>query len=191
MNRVSIDHLVRGLREIPDEQFRCEPVYKYLSENPVEVDSIQRYLFWSPNFYTRNLIYKDDRFEMMAICWESGHVSRVHNHCDQMCWMTVPVGRLKGQNFAVAAMDESKGYCKLKETDAFELADCLTAKVELEQPIHQILNLPEYKDRAVSIHIYSKPYDHCISYCRDTDTFKDVKLFYTSVDGELCDGVRL
>ena len=191
MKRVSIDNLVRGLREISDGEFVCEPVYKYLNENPVEVDSIQKYLFWSPNFYTRNLIFKDDRFEMMAICWESGQVSRVHNHCDQRCWMTVPIGRLKGQNFAVEAIDESKGYCKLKETDAFELADCLTAKVELEQPIHQILNLLEYDDRAVSIHIYSKPYDHCISYCRDTDTFKDVKLFYTSVDGQLCDGVRL
>jgi hypothetical protein len=58
--------------------------------------------------------------------------------------------------------------------------------VELEQPIHQILNLPEYDERAVSIHIYSKPYDHCISYCCDTNTFKDVPLFYHSIGGKLC-----
>ena len=191
MTRVSIDNLVRGLREIPDEQFLCQPVYEYLSENPVEVDSIQKYLFWSPKFYTRNLIFKDDRFELMAICWDRGQVSRVHNHCEQRCGMTVPIGRLKGQNFAVEAMDEATGYCKLRETDSFELADCLTAKVELEEPIHQILNLPEFDDRAVSLHIYSKPFDHCISYCRDTDTFKDVQLFYSSVDGQLCDGVSL
>lgn len=191
MTKVSISELVNGLRRIPDERFVCEYVYDYLSANPIDVDSIQRYLFWNPDFYTRNLIYKDERFEMMAICWESGQVSRVHNHCDQRCWMTVPIGRLKGQNFAVEEIDPSKGYCKLKETDAFELADCLTSKVELERPIHQILNLPEYDDRAVSIHIYSKPFDHCISYCRDTDTYKDVKLFYTSVDGQLCDGVSL
>ncbi len=191
MNRVSIDNLVRGLREIPDAQFVCEPVYDYLNRHPVEVDSIQKYLFWSSEFYTRNLIFKDDRFEMMAICWEPGQVSRVHNHCEQRCWMTVPIGRLKGQNFAVETIDESTGFCKLRETDTFELAECLAAKVELEEPIHQILNLPEYDDRAVSIHIYSKPFDHCISYCRDTDTFKDVKLFYTSMDGRLCDGVRL
>lgn len=191
MINISIEQLIRGLREIADERFVCEPVYNYLSENPVDVDSIEKYLFWSPKFYTRNLIYKDDRFEMMAICWESGQVSRVHNHSDQRCWMTVPIGRLKGQNFAVEEMDESRGHCKLRETDSFELAECLTAKVELEEPIHQILNLTEFNDRAVSIHIYSKPYDHCISYCRDTDTFKDVQLFYSSVDGRLCDGVTL
>ena len=191
MTRVSIDQLVHGLREMSDEMFVCEPVYDFLNRHPIETDSIQKYLFWSPNFYTRNLIYKDDRFEMMAICWEPGQVSRVHNHCEQRCWMMVPLGRLKGQNFAVEEIDETRGYCKLRETDAFELAECLAAKVELEEPIHQILNLPEYDERAVSIHIYSKPYDHCISYCRDTDTFKDVQLFYTSIRGRLCDGVQL
>lgn len=191
MTRVPIDQLVNGLREMSDDMFVCEPVYDYLSEYPVDVESIHKYLFWSPSFYTRNLIYKDERFEMMAICWEAGQVSRVHNHCEQRCWMTVPIGRLKGQNFAVDEMDETRGYCKLRETDTFELAECLATKVELEEPIHQILNLAEYNDRAVSIHIYSKPFDHCISYCRDTDTFKDVKLFYTSVDGKLCDGVNL
>jgi hypothetical protein len=81
--------------------------------------------------------------------------------------------KIKGTEFrCVDAIDEATGYCKLRETDSFELADCLTAKVELEEPIHQILNLPEFDDRAVSLHIYSKPFDHCISYCRDTDTFQ-------------------
>lgn len=191
MNKVNIDHLVAGLREIPDEEFVCDVVYNFLAEHPVEFASIENYLHWSPSYYTRNLIYKDERFEMMAICWEKGQVSRVHNHWDQRCWMTVPVGRLKGQNFAIESIDEATGHCRLRETDSFELAECLAAKVELEEPVHQILNLPEYNERAVSIHIYSKPYDRCLSYCRDTDTFKEVQLNYTSIDGKLCEGVQL
>jgi cysteine dioxygenase len=191
MKAISVHNLIDGLRSISDEEFTCDGVYQYLGENPVDVDSVAKYFHWSPNFYTRNLIYKDDRFEMMAICWEKGQVSRVHNHSEQRCWMTVPVGKLRGQNFAIAEIDEEKGYCKLVETDTFELSECLAAKVELEEPVHQILNLDEYDQRAVSIHIYSKPYDRCLSYCRDTDTFKEVPLFYTSIDGKLCDGVTL
>lgn len=183
--------MVDGLNSISEDDFTCDNVYNYLGETPVAVDSITKYFHWSPNFYTRNLIYKNDRFEVMAICWEKGQVSRVHNHWDQKCWMTVPVGRLRGQNFAVAEIDESRGHCKLIETDSFELADYLAAKVELEEPVHQILNLPEYDERAVSIHIYSKPYDRCLSYCRDTDTFKEVTLCYTSIDGKLCEGITL
>ncbi len=191
MNRVTVDRLIQGLRAIPDESFVCDYVYDFLGHNPVDAGSIEKFLFWSPSFYTRNLIYKDERFEMMAICWEPGQVSRVHNHYDQRCWMMVPIGRLKGQNFAVDAIDEASGHCKLRETDAFELSECLAAKVELEEPIHQVLNLAEFNERAVSIHIYSKPYDRCLSYCRDTDTYKEVKLYYTSIDGKLCDGVSL
>ncbi|CAN5423414.1 hypothetical protein BH10ACI2_BH10ACI2_14530 [soil metagenome] len=186
-----IDKVIDGLRSIADHDFTCDNVYDFLGRTPVDVDSITKYFHWSPNFYTRNLIYKDERFEAMAICWDVGQVSRVHNHWDQKCWMTVPVGRLLGQNFAVTEIDESRGICKLRETDSFELTDCLAAKVELEEPIHQVLNLDEYGERAVSIHIYSKPFDRCLSYCRDTDTFKEVTLCYTSIDGRLCNGVTL
>lgn len=191
MKRIDVHELVAGLKTIPDENFVCQNVYDFLGANPVEFDSLSRYLFWSDKFYTRNLVYKDERFEMMAICWEKGQVSRVHDHAGQRCWMTVPYGRLKGQNFAVESMDEAAGHCKLYETDSFVLAESICAKVELEEPIHQVLNLAEWNHRAVSIHIYSRPYDSCISYCRDTDTFKEVKLCYTSIDGKLCDGIEL
>lgn len=181
---IAIQNIIEGLRAIPEEDFTCQHVYEFLGNNPVDVDSITKYFHWSDNFYTRNLIYKDQRFEMMAICWEKGQVSRVHDHSDQKCWMTVPVGRLRGQNFAVVEKDESRGLCRLIETDSFELSDCLAAKVELEEPVHQVLNLPEFNERAVSIHIYSKPFQTCFSYCRDTHTYKEVLLFYTSIDGD-------
>ena len=188
---ISISKLINGLCSIPDEQFTCDDVYQFLADNPVDVDTISPFFFWSDNFYTRNLIYKDARFEMMAICWERGQVSKIHNHADQKCWMTVPIGKLHGQNFSVTEMDKDKGFCKLSETNNFDLSDCLATKVDLEEPIHQILNLAEFNERAVSLHIYSKPFDSCLSYCRDTDTFKQVSLFYTSVDGKLCDGIHL
>ena len=188
---VSVENLIEGLCEIPDAEFSCENVYQFLSENPVAVETISRYLHWSKNFYTRNLIFKNERFEIMAICWERGQISRIHNHSEQQCWMTVPIGKLRGQNFRAVEIDEAKGFCKLEETDTFNLSDCLATKVELEEPIHQILNLPEFDEPAVSLHIYSKPYDKCLSYCRETDTFKEVPLFYTSIDGKLCEGINL
>ncbi len=191
MKKVLISNLIEGLRSIPEEEFVCDTVYDFLTANPIDVPSIEPYFHWSKNCYTRNLVYKDERFELMVICWDAGQVSRVHNHSEQRCWMTVPLGKLRGQNFAVEEMDEARGYCKLIETDTFDLAECLAAKVELEEPIHQILNLAEFNERAVSVHIYSKPFDTCLSYCRDTDKFKRVRLQYTSIDGKLCDGLRL
>ncbi len=191
MKTVKIENLIEGLRVIPNENFTCDNVYQFLAENPVDVDTISRFFFWSEKFYTRNLIYKDARFELMALCWNKGQVSKIHNHADQMCWMTVPVGKLRGQNFHAVEINESKGFCKLEETDNFDLSDCLTAKVELEEPIHQILNLPEFDQRAVSLHIYSKPFDKCLSYCREINRFSEVPLFYTSIKGKLCNHIKL
>ncbi len=53
------------------------------------------------------------------------------------------------------------------------------------EPVHQVLNLAEFKQRAVSIHIYSKPFDSCEVYLRDQGTYSDVPLFYTSEYGKL------
>lgn len=191
MKVVSVEKLVAGLQHVADDDFHCDGIYQFLTDNPIDVDSLSQYFFWSKNCYTRNLVYRDERFELMVLCWEKGQFSRVHNHADQMCWMTVPVGRLRGLNFKIKEIQPEKGFCKLEETDTFELSDCLAAKVELEEPIHQILNLPEFDQRAVSLHIYSKPFESCLSYCRDTDTFKSVPLFYSSINGKLCSGVVL
>ena len=191
MKTVKIEKIIEGLCEIPETEFNCDNVYQFLSENPVDVDTISPFFHWSEKFYTRNLIFKNERFEMMAICWNKGQVSKIHNHADQMCWMTVPIGKLRGQNFRAVEIDESRGFCKLEETDNFNLSDCLAAKVELEQPIHQILNLPEFDEPAVSLHIYSKPFDKCLCYCRETDKITEVSLCYTSVGGKLCEGISL
>lgn len=188
---VSIEKLIEGLCGFADEDFHCDSIYQFLSENPVDLETISPFVFWSKNFYTRNLVYKDERFELMAICWDKGQVSKVHNHSDQMCWMSVPYGKLRGQNFRVVDIDEKTDFCKLEPTDIFDLSECLAAKVELEAPIHQILNLTEFDERAISIHIYSKPFDNCLSYCLETDTFKSVPLFYTSLNGKLREGVTL
>lgn len=191
METVKIENLIKGLNEISDENFTCDNVYQFLADNPVDIDSISKYFFWSEKFYTRNLIYINERFELMALCWERGQVSPVHNHANQQCWMSVPMGKLRGQNFSVVEIDRQSNFCKLTETDIFDLSDCLAAKVELEEPIHQILNLPEFDSRAVSLHIYSKPFDKCLAYCRETDKFSEVSLSYTSIKGVLCDGINL
>jgi hypothetical protein len=56
--------------------------------------------------------------------------------------------------------------------------------VEPELPVHAVLNLPEYGQRATSLHVYSRPYDHCLVYDLQNRTYMDVPLFYDTVYGE-------
>ncbi|HKA19129.1 MAG TPA: cysteine dioxygenase family protein [Blastocatellia bacterium] len=188
---VSIDQFVAGLCAIPEEDFRPGIVYDYLRNRVVDQNSLEPYTFFSKNHYTRNLIFKNDLFELLSICWEVGQVSQVHNHHNQNCWMSIPTGRLRVQNFRVLDEDHSRWYCRLEKTDGFDIHQTLPAEVNPEEPVHQVLNLPEFNQRAMSLHIYSRPFDRCLVYCCETNEYREVPLHYSSEYGKLCPDERL
>jgi cysteine dioxygenase len=186
--QLAISDWVKNIAAIPERDFTLESVQDYILRHSVRPETLEMYLFFSKGCYTRNLIFKNDVFECMAICWEIGQFSRIHNHRDQNCWMSAPIGRLKVQNFRVEDRDsgpDRSGTCKLVPTDIYEMDAAHPAYVNPLEPVHQVLNLAEYNQRAVSIHVYSKPFDTCEVYLRDQGTYSDVPLHYTSEYGKL------
>lgn len=187
----AISDWVKSLRAIPVAEFTLEAVHHYLVTHPVQAESLTQYCYFSKGNYTRNLIFKNDLFEVMTVCWEVGQASRIHNHRDQNCWMAVPVGRLRVQNYRVNDRDASSGTCKLVPTGGMLMDPNHPAFVNPAEPVHEVLNLPEFGERAVSVHVYSKPFDICEIYLRDKGTYADVPLFYTSEYGVLHPDAKL
>src|SRR5207237_8489012 len=96
---VSIQDFVAGLRKFSELAIRQTPeLLSLLTSTPVAPDTLVRYSAWDRQHYTRNLIDKTPLYELVAICWEVGKASSVHNHRDQNCWMAVPIGRLLVDN---------------------------------------------------------------------------------------------
>ena len=182
---LAIGDWVKRLATIPEREFTLERVAGFVRGHQIEPDSLQPYLYFSKGTYTRNLIFKNAYFETMAICWEVGQASRIHNHRDQNCWMAVPIGRLRVQNYRVESRDPSSGSCQLAPTIACEMNPANPGIVDPNEPVHEVLNLAEYAQRAVSIHVYSKPFDSCEVYYLDQGTYLDVPLHYTSEYGKL------
>ncbi len=174
-----------GLAAMTEREFTLKNVQDYIVAHAVKPETLDAYLYFSKGNYTRNLIFKNDVFECMAICWEIGQSSRVHNHRDQNCWMSAPIGRLKVQNFRVTDQDAALGTCHILPTDIYEMDAAHPVHVDPLEPVHQVLNLPEFNQRAVSIHVYSKPFDTCEIYQREKGTYRDVPLHYTSEYGKL------
>jgi cysteine dioxygenase len=185
MENVTIDEWVKELSGIPTKEFTIPRVLQFTQTRGIQPETLAPYLFYAKSHYTRNLIYKCELFEVMAICWEIGHVSRIHNHRDQNCWMVAPIGRLRVQNFRVEERDTKRGTCHLVPTDVYDMDAAHPAYVNPLEPVHQVLNLAEFKQRAVSIHVYSKPFDTCEIYQREKGTYADAPLHYTSEYGKL------
>jgi cysteine dioxygenase len=158
-------------------------VHQFLCENPVDSKSIEKYLIWDRQHYTRNLIDKTELFEVMAICWEVGQISAIHNHKDQNCWMMVPMGRLLVQNYRLIRQDLKAGIADLEPTDLLEMNSGNPCAVDPENPVHKVYNPAEFGQRAVSIHIYSRPYDSCVVYSDEQHKCGEIKLSYTSEYG--------
>ena len=117
------------------------PRLEFTEQKAIQPETLAPYLFYANSHYTRNLIYKCNLFEMMAICWDVGQVSRIHNHRDQNCWMVTPIGRLRVQNFRVENHDAARGSCKLIPSDSYIMDPTHPAVVQPEEPVHQVLNL--------------------------------------------------
>jgi cysteine dioxygenase len=182
---VSIEKLVEGLRRLPASAFDgTETVRRFLQETPVSADSLARYLTWDRQHYTRNLIDRTGLYELMAICWETGQASSVHNHRDQNCWMAVPMGRLQVENFHLVEQDLDGGHCKLEPLNTVEMNILQPCAVDPADPVHRVVNPREFGERAVSLHVYSRPFDTCVVYSPEQGTCGEIRLHFNTEFGK-------
>ena len=181
---LEIGEFVEGLKTLP--HFMTADVYGYLKTHPVQPESLRPYMFFRPASYTRNLIFKNELFEVLTLCWEIGQASRIHNHRNQRCWMAVPAGKVAVQNYRVLDCEPEKKTCRLETSKSYLITPMEPAGVDQNEPVHQVLNPAAFGERAVSLHIYSNPFDSCEVYSLEKGTYCDVPLQYTSQYGKLC-----
>ena len=183
--QLSIEDFVSELRRFPESAFvRTDELLAFLQRTGVEPETLSPYLNWDRQHYTRNLIDKTTLYELIAICWEVGQVSSVHNHREQNCWMAVPLGRLLVENFHLASQDLEKGVCKLTPTDTVEMRPSHPCAGDPSDPVHRVVNAKQFGERAVSLHIYSRPFDTCVVYSPEQGTCGVIKLHYTTMFGK-------
>ena len=182
---VPIANFVAALRQFPDSAFvGTSKLLEFLTTNPVTPDSLAPYLTWDGQHYTRNLIDKTPLYELIAICWEVGQMSSVHNHRGQNCWMAAPVGKLLVENFHVEFQDIEAGKCQLRASNTVELTAANPCAVDPQEPVHRVVNPREANQRAVTLHVYSRPFDTCVVYSPEQGTCGDIQLHYNTVFGK-------
>ena len=181
----SIQDFVAELRKFPQSAFdRTDQIINFLEKTQIAPDTLTQYLTWDRQHYTRNLIDKTPLYELVAICWEVGQASSVHNHRDQNCWMAVPIGKLLVQNYRVVSQSLEEGTCQLEPAETVEMNPTQPCAVNPLEPVHRVFNPREFNQKAVSLHVYSRPFDTCVVYSPDQGTCGEIKLHYTTEYGK-------
>src|SRR5258708_16666227 len=97
-----------------------------------------------------------------------------------MCWMAAPIGRILVQNYRVLQQDMDAGSCDLEPSNTVEISPTSPTAVNPLQPVHKVYNPPEFGERAVSLHVYSRPFDRCLVYSQEQHKCGEIHLGYTS-----------
>lgn len=173
---VSITNFVETLKSFEGEPITRDRVLHYCLEAAVDRSSLGPYTHFRSDFYTRNLVYRDDLFEVMAVCWMPGQRTVIHTHNGQLGWMSVEQGALAVVNYKwlgcnasdnqnVVGMDCLAGATEL-DLDRREVQECYPGgavnTVDKVQTIHQVV--VQGKEPVVSLHIYSRPIESCVAF---------------------------
>jgi predicted metal-dependent enzyme (double-stranded beta helix superfamily) len=155
----TLEGFVAALRAIPRDQFSDEKVLATVRAHPVPASELEPYVVWKPDRYTRSLIYRDDLFMVLALSWNVGQASPVHDHAGQRCWMVLPQGRLEVANYSFKHGREAE-YLDTEVVGS----DPTDVHVDQCCSIHQITNRCAWCEPAISLHVYSRPFDSCYIY---------------------------
>ena len=153
---MSLEGFVAALRAIPEEEFTDSRVLETVTNSRVPIAELDPYLVWKPDRYTRGLVYRNELFEVIVLCWNVGQGSPVHDHAGQRCWMTLPQGRLEITNYAY------KHGREIEFIDT-EIVGEHESDIHIDQcsSVHQITNRCAWCEPAVRLQVYSRPFDNC------------------------------
>jgi cysteine dioxygenase len=153
-----IDDLVAALREFGDV---LQPVRVAATLRGVRIDerTLASYLTWSSGRYTRNLVARDDAFELIALCWDKDARSAIHDHADSDCAFVLQSGAITCENFRVAYPDGyDKGPRDLARTTTRTLRE---GEIDMRSGHLSVHRVGACDGRAVTLHVYAKPIDAC------------------------------
>jgi cysteine dioxygenase len=178
---VPAEQFVDGIRRLSEGVITKQKIYDYLISYEIRAEDLARYQQWLPDRHTRNKIFRNEMIEVMLICWPIGAITPLHTHNGQLGWMTMLEGKLVVENYR-------KVNCNRPENQQVVGMDCLAgaSAIEMEhienemavpggplntvdktQTIHRIQNLAEWNERAMSMHVYSRPIDSCVVFDMD------------------------
>ena len=96
------------------------------------------------------------------------------------------MGRLLVQNYKLLSEDLTAHHCDIKPTDTDIITVNNPVAVDPLNPVHDVSNPREWNERAVSLHVYSRPFDSCIVYSVEQCSCGEIGLQYTSMHGKMC-----
>uniref|UniRef100_A0A8U8BPN4 Cysteine dioxygenase n=1 Tax=Geospiza parvula TaxID=87175 RepID=A0A8U8BPN4_GEOPR len=160
----SLEELIRILHQIfAEDKVSVDEVQALMESYESNPEEWLQYAKFDQYRYTRNLVDNGNgKFNLMILCWGEGHGSSIHDHTDSHCFMKILQGNLKETLF------EWENQC---------------AYINDSIGLHRVENI-SHTEPAVSLHLYSPPFDTCNTFDQRTGHKHKVTMTFYSQFGE-------
>ncbi|MCR6741677.1 cysteine dioxygenase family protein [Aeromonas dhakensis] len=114
-----------------------------------DMNDLLSFIRFSPEKYCRNIIHKNEHYELLLLCWRGGQESIIHSHGNSICGLKVMHGT------ATETLYEAKdaNYVSLHEKVISIGEHC----IRHGDDIHKISNRQKNGKDLITLHLYSPP----------------------------------
>lgn len=157
----------------------------------------KRYAKFDRHRYTRNLVDEGNgKFNLMILCWNEAQGSSIHSHAGSHCFLKVMDGEAKEDKFdwpehvrtshqvtgstEIEQHEDQFHEMKAKEENVFCKNQC--AYICDDLGLHRVEN-PSHVNKAVTLHLYSPPFDECYTFDQRTGKPNIAKVTFWSKFG--------
>ena len=157
------DHTAHDVRAVSKELEKWFP-------RPSEYSQYVRLDDANPQKYTRNLIYGNEHFDCILMCWPAGSMSSIHGHDKSSCWVNVVEGNVHEVQYALPQLDKkfleaekndpasAVGHCgrlKVVNVARLDTGGVVGTYANNDVGIHRVENRSD--KLACTVHIYAPP----------------------------------
>ena len=151
---------------------------KIIRKAQLSLEELHSFATWKLNDYTRNCLTRNEKFELILLCWDSGVHTPIHDHGGKDCWIYQLQGSIDEVRF------EKTGQ-HLTESNRIKIQAGGLSFINDKMGYHAIQNNSE--QRAMSLHIYASPIDSCMVFNKETACFEEKSMSYNSYKDESVD----
>ncbi len=139
-----------------------------LKKTAIPLSDFSPFTSWNKTSYTRNCMVRNSDFELILLCWEKGQHTAIHSHNGQDCWVFPISGKIKEYRYKI-----EKDHPEIIEGNILTGLSFINDKL-YQHSLHNVGN-----GRAVTLHLYAKPINHCTYYDSEDKAFKTKELYCT------------
>lgn len=178
----TLQELVDGLHKLfSSDKVNVEMVQTFMTLYKSNPKEWKKFAKFDQHRYTRNLVDAGNgKFNLMVLCWNESQGSSIHSHANAHCFMKVLDGNVQEQLYDWPTDSDGEKEMNLRRTNIYDRNQ--VAYICDELGLHRVEN-PSNVDKAVTLHLYSPPFEECDTFDEKTGHKNKVHVTFWSKFG--------